>query len=1090
MKKYIFSFVTIFFSLGSLFSQDVNYSSRLNIPSPNVSTFNTYGNIPVNLYTGTPNISIPVYTIQQGDIEVPIELKYNPNNVKPNLHPGTTGLGWNLFAGGCITRIQNGYPDESSNHQNGFCRLGYYWTTQKLSDYWNNYDPCTSGSGNYSERDWYSSHNIDWIARIMADYKRYPTKGEIDCGPDEFRFNFLGYSGSLYINHENQWVVDSDVPFQASVSIKSYSNTRKQITDGITKQKADRNTVPIGNDYTISGFTLLAPDGTSYMFGINNNAIEYSIDYFDQQKEGTLPVATTWHLIAIRFPNNKRIDFNYEVANPVIDGNFSFWIQRNFSNLLYGRGFNFQLIMTVQLASITWDDYQIQFKYNESKQIEFAKEYCAGWTEPVFPVKLDLTQNDYNDNDVKYKYAFMESFDDIKWCQLDTILLPDSTLYEFKYTRNTEERLKLLSLEKKSLKTSESSDKYEFQYNNTVKLPPYISGHYDHLGFYNGNDFSFIFNDAFYNLNHAQENNTNYMNARKGDETGKYVTAEILEKIQYPTGGYSIFEYEPHMVSNMVGIGRSVLVDPITTTPGGLRIKKIKNYSSNGVFADSKAYYYTSDFSPNNRNATSSGRLSFTPQYYWSLGLNRFYSMSRPGIWDIDLFTSESGSEANYNQSPGVEYHFVTECKEGINGNILGYTTYTFTSYRRIENLFNSFDTFPIRTLNGDPPYNNILNGDLEGSDITPRLPFASNAKMRGKIESIEVFDETGTLKKSTDYVYSKQNVHTLRDLHLWISPIFPDMSEDNCFAFGGTVLRTFYAYLPSVVYETHYENGNSITKKTYYTYNKENKIISEKVVFNETSDGEGNIVEDYIKKKYIYTGDLFRQYASQYDSEQIMFVLQELYTHMLYNYIYTFPIEIQTIRNDHVISSDVYDYSSGFLQSIYLSKHYKLDTSTPLTDYEPAKIVSGLVTPDERCSQQAEFECYNQYGKPNSITTNSSKTAYFWAYAGRYPTIMVEGVSMQEIIATKIIESVVLSYLTDVYVEEFGICDAIKQTFPNAQITTYTYKPLIGMTSKTDPNGFTTYYDYDAFGRLKEAYYYENGAKKVLETYDYHYRE
>jgi YD repeat-containing protein len=55
--------------------------------------------------------------------------------------------------------------------------------------------------------------------------------------------------------------------------------------------------------------------------------------------------------------------------------------------------------------------------------------------------------------------------------------------------------------------------------------------------------------------------------------------------------------------------------------------------------------------------------------------------------------------------------------------------------------------------------------------------------------------------------------------------------------------------------------------------------------------------------------------------------------------------------------------------------------------------------------------------------------------------------------------------------------------------VTAFTYKPLVGMTSATDANGQTIYYVYDAFGRLIESYRMDNGVKRVLESYKYHYQ-
>lgn len=70
----------------------------------------------------------------------------------------------------------------------------------------------------------------------------------------------------------------------------------------------------------------------------------------------------------------------------------------------------------------------------------------------------------------------------------------------------------------------------------------------------------------------------------------------------------------------------------------------------------------------------------------------------------------------------------------------------------------------------------------------------------------------------------------------------------------------------------------------------------------------------------------------------------------------------------------------------------------------------------------------------------------------------------------------------------------SLQKALPKALVTTYTYKPLVGILTYTDSSGITTYYDYDSFGRLKETYIYKDNIvstanKQTIQKYDYHYQ-
>jgi YD repeat-containing protein len=74
----------------------------------------------------------------------------------------------------------------------------------------------------------------------------------------------------------------------------------------------------------------------------------------------------------------------------------------------------------------------------------------------------------------------------------------------------------------------------------------------------------------------------------------------------------------------------------------------------------------------------------------------------------------------------------------------------------------------------------------------------------------------------------------------------------------------------------------------------------------------------------------------------------------------------------------------------------------------------------------------------------------------------------------------------TAITVSGTGNIDELRLYPKGAQMTTYTYSPLIGMTSATDAKNQTTYYEYDSFQRLMNIKDYQGN---IVKNYDYNYR-
>lgn len=80
--------------------------------SPEVAALGRFGEYPVNLYTGLPDISIPLYEIRSGSLVLPITLSYHASGIRYTQQATWVGLGWSLAAGGTISREVRGKKDE------------------------------------------------------------------------------------------------------------------------------------------------------------------------------------------------------------------------------------------------------------------------------------------------------------------------------------------------------------------------------------------------------------------------------------------------------------------------------------------------------------------------------------------------------------------------------------------------------------------------------------------------------------------------------------------------------------------------------------------------------------------------------------------------------------------------------------------------------------------------------------------------------------------------------------------------------------------------------------------------------------------
>ncbi|MDJ0645236.1 MAG: hypothetical protein QNJ57_04550, partial [Flavobacteriaceae bacterium] len=249
MKK-AFSFFLITFSLAN-FSQELPSVTPL---SPNAASIAKYGEIPVGRFTGVPNISIPIFTLESGPLALPLSLSYHAGGNKVESIASWVGLGWSLGEIPSISRSVRGLPDEN----------GFY----------------TKYNGQYSVAQiaGHSEDPVTFSENFMNTYQNALYNGNTDSEPDIFSYSIPGESGKFFWDQET----DSFITYPKS--------NIKIIRDGLN-------------------FTLISQEGNEYIFNRHDQTKT------DTHVEGSF-VTNSWYATKMTSASKKdSIRFTYLQEN-------------------------------------------------------------------------------------------------------------------------------------------------------------------------------------------------------------------------------------------------------------------------------------------------------------------------------------------------------------------------------------------------------------------------------------------------------------------------------------------------------------------------------------------------------------------------------------------------------------------------------------------------------------------------------------------------------------------------------------------------------------------------------------------------------
>lgn len=1092
LKKLLTSFASWLIVCSVSFGQPTDLFSTQNIvpPSPEVAALGKYFDIPVGYHTGVPVINIPLYTLKSNALEVPVSLSYNASGIKVEEASTWVGLGWTLNTGGSLTRIVRGIADDWGSD------VGYMNTT-KTAKYVNGIPPMTQ------ER---------------SDAYHAIANGSIDAEPDIYMFSAGGYSGKFF------WSQDS-----VKFLLAPYQN--------------------IKIDYARSGdaltqFILTLPNGVKYYFGVSADGLRSSVQYTNNQDMfsfsqnngssqtpylNTHPHTSSWLLQDVVAPSGKTIKYYY--YNTPDETNFGRGGESVWYNFLAGcpfadgdrkSTFYKQVIYKPVLQKISSDLGDVFFVPSTQNR------------EDVFGYGRALDSVVVKNKSGKVVRSFHLAYD--YFISPDAPELPGL----LSFTQIARKRLRLKAV--REMSGGVALPPYEFTY-DPVPLPSRLSAAEDFWGYYNGKDNGqFIMPRVRTNVVFLEGGDFDYVAGADRRIDTNFTQAGLLKKITYPTGGTTQYTYEPNWAPQIFytginGLERSDLIEknyhfPLRFEDDPDRLTYVENFTVNDIVGKA---LMTSVFDGCTNLPAASCRIKVyitgitDPSYQTIINTSDRYHITLPrGVYEMKaIINPEPFGDPVPVFTVDLKWN---EQKDSLNFMVGGV---------RIKKIVSSDGAG--KTISRSFTYNKFDN-PLYSSAFIGQLPYHVFKTYCGYDELLEYGSSVPSVPRvvSNSAVSLTANGEAVRYLNVTefydslVTSFKTEYTFSSDFAFGFEGQQDHYP-LPDHV-RKEWQNGVLLNKKQYEklssgayrplldesffykAYKETNTLFGCKLAFlpaNGESLAAGFTTYDFNSEWYL----LDSTHTLTYSYPEGLSTSLETSTKNSYNDQFALARTRTINSKGQVLESKTwypYDYNdvSGFNIPALLQKHI-VGVPIKQVSFVNGKIRSGNITKYNEVGLPLESYAYESAAlndaaahdrevilnsnyalkasiayvgaTPQEVTSQGGfKTSYLWGYQSEYPVAQVVGMDINTVSALSIDPGVLNNPANDQALREVLNNVRTGLAGSKARVTTYTYDPLVGKTSQTDPNGITTYYEYDGLGRLMHI---RDNDQNILKKFCYNYQ-